>query len=149
MGQTPAMTVFREFLAHLSTKCSWKAIVVSGCPSSVAVGRVSTFDVYTLETTFVTRFWWNLVRKFVFTISRPSSKICHVWSKTRSPVQILGNSCLHSKGQICNPILMKLDENVCLSNVLRPSLNMGHVGLTSWSPGQILENYFTNITFTF
>jgi len=29
-------------LAHLSTKCSWWAIVVSGCPSSVVVRRASS-----------------------------------------------------------------------------------------------------------
>ena len=29
------------FLAHLSTKCSWWAIVVSGCPSSVVVRRAT------------------------------------------------------------------------------------------------------------
>jgi len=32
---------FYCFLAHLSTKCSWWAIVVSGCPSCVVVRRVS------------------------------------------------------------------------------------------------------------
>jgi len=53
------------FLAHLSTKCSWWAIVVSGLsvvrrrPSCV-VRRASTFDVYTLETTFVIRFYETL-----------------------------------------------------------------------------------------
>ena len=31
--------VFSFLLAHLSTKCSWWAIVVSGCPSSVVVRR--------------------------------------------------------------------------------------------------------------
>jgi len=41
----------------------------------------------------------------------------HVGSKTRSPGQILGNSCLHSRGQIWDPILMKLDQNVCLENI--------------------------------
>jgi len=48
----------------------------------------------------------------------------YVGSKTRSPSQILGNSCLNPIGQICDPILMKLDQNVCLS---RPKFNMGHV----------------------
>ena len=36
----------------------------------------------------------------------------HVGLKTRSPDQILGNSCLHSRGHICDPILMKLCQNV-------------------------------------
>jgi len=87
-------THFFPFLAHLSTKCSWWAIVVSGCPSSVVVRRPScvvrrpsTFDVYTLETTFVTWFWWNFWM-FVLTISRLSSNMGHVGSKSRSPGQI-------------------------------------------------------------
>ena len=105
------------FLAHLSTKCSWWAIVVSGCPSSVVVRRVSTFDVYTLKTTFVIWFLWNFVRMFVLTISRPSSNMDHVRSKTRSLGQILGNSCLHSRGHISNPILMKHCQTVCFDNI--------------------------------
>ena len=48
--------------------------------------------VYTLEATFATQFWWNFVRMFVLTISRPSLNIGHVGSKSRSPGQILGNS---------------------------------------------------------
>jgi len=117
-------TIPVPFLAHLSTKCSWWAIVVSGCPSSVVVRRascvvrrVSTFNVYTLETTFVTWFWWNLIRMFVSTISRPSSNMGHIGSKTRSPGQILGNSCLHPRGHICDPILMKHYQNVCFDNI--------------------------------
>jgi len=66
--------------------------------------------------------------------------------KTRSPGQILGNSCLHSRGHICDPILMKLGQNFFLT-ISRPSSDMGHVGSKTRSPGQILENSFTNITF--
>jgi len=50
------------FLAHLSTKCSWhkvlKVLLVSYCGQwlSVVIRRVSTFDVYTLVSTFVVRF---------------------------------------------------------------------------------------------
>jgi len=54
---------------------------------------------------------------FVLTISRPSSNMGHVGLKTRSPGQILGNSCLHSKGHICDPMLMKLCQNVCFDNI--------------------------------
>jgi len=77
---------------------------------------------------------------FVLTLSRLSFEYgsCRV-NKNRSPGQILGNSCWHSRGQICDPILMKLDQNFVLA-ISRPSSNMGHVGLTSRSPGQILEN---------
>ena len=60
---------------------------------SCVVRRPSTFDVYTLETTFVTWVWWNLIRMFVLTISKPSSNMGYVGSKTRSPGQFLGNSC--------------------------------------------------------
>ena len=73
--------------------------------------------VYTLDVTFATWFWWYFVRMFVLTISRPSSNMGHVGSKTRSPGQILGHSCLHSRGHICDPILMKLCQNVCFDNI--------------------------------
>ena len=96
--------------------CGQWLSVVRRRPSSV-VCRASTFDVYTLETTFVTWFWWNLIRMFVLTISRLSSNMGHVRSKTRSPGQILGNSCLHPRGHICDPILMKLCQNVCFDNI--------------------------------
>ena len=96
--------------------CGQWLSVVRRPPSSV-VRRASTFDVYTLETTFVTWFWWNLIRMFVLIISRPSSNMGHVRSKTRSPGQILGNSCLHPRGHICDPILMKLCQNVCFDNI--------------------------------
>jgi len=61
---------------------------------------------------------------FVWTISRTSSNMGHVGSKTRSPGQILGNSCLHSRGQICDPILMKFGQNVRFYNILARFENM-------------------------
>ena len=54
---------------------------------------------------------------FVSTISRPSSNMGHVGSKTRSPVQILGNSCLLSRGHISDLSLMELGQNVCFDNI--------------------------------
>ena len=123
--------VYRILLAHLSTKCSWWAIVVNGCPlsvvvcrpSSCVVRRRSTFDVYTLETTFVIRFLWNLVRMFVLTISRPSSNMGHVRSKTSSPGQILRNSCLHSTGHIATQFLWNFVRMFVLT-VSMPSSNI-------------------------
>ena len=76
---------------------------------------------------------------FVLTISRSSLNIGYDESKPRSLGQILGYSCLQSRGHICDSILMKLDQNVCLA-ISRPSVNMGHVGLTCRSPGLILQN---------
>ena len=66
------------FLAHLSTKCSWWAIVVSGCPSSVVMCRASC-------------------------VVRRASSV-NIW-------------CLHSRDHICDPILMKLCQNVCFDNI--------------------------------
>ena len=113
-------------------------VVVCCRPSSV-VCCPSTFDVYTLKTTFVKQILWNLVRMFVLTISRPSLIMGHVESKSRSPDQILGYSCLHTRGYICDPILMKLHRNVFLT-ISIPKLNMGYVGLKTRSPWQILGN---------
>jgi len=95
------------FLGHLSYCGQWLSVV----------RRASTFDLYTVETTFVIRFLWNLVRMFVLTISRPSSNMGHVVSKSRSPGQILRNSCLLLRDHICNPILINFDQSVCLSNI--------------------------------
>jgi len=50
-------------------------------------------------------------------ISMPSSNLGHVGILSRWPGQIYGNSCLHSRGNICSPILMKVDQNVCLDNI--------------------------------
>ena len=54
---------------------------------------------------------------FVLTISRPSSDMGYVGSKTRSPGQILRKSCLHTRGHNCDPILMELGQNVCFDNI--------------------------------
>jgi len=41
----------------------------------------------------------------------------HVGTKTRSPGQIFQKSCFHSRGNVCDPILMKLGQNVYLDNI--------------------------------
>jgi len=41
----------------------------------------------------------------------------HVGLKTRSLGQILGHSCLHSRGHICDQSLMELGQNVCFDNI--------------------------------
>jgi len=55
---------------------------------------------------------------FALAISRPSLNMGCVGSKTRSPDQILGNSCLHTRGYICDLILIKLSQNVCFDIIL-------------------------------
>ena len=142
------------FLAHLarSPHCellwSQKLSVVRRRASPVVrrpsyvVCRPSTFDVYTLETTFMIRFLWNLIRMFVLTISRPSLNTGHDGSKTRSQGKNLGNSCLHSR---CHIILYATKfwwnlVRMCILTISRPSSNMGHVGSKTRSPDQILGN---------
>ena len=44
-------------------------------------------------------------------MSRSSSKLCHVGSKTRSLGQILEKFCVHSRGHSFDSKLMKLYQN--------------------------------------
>ena len=55
----------------------------------------------------------NLVKTFVLMKSRTSSKMGHVGPKTRS----LEKPCVHSRGHIFSPILMKLCQNVFLDEI--------------------------------
>ena len=41
----------------------------------------------------------------------------HVGSKTRSLSQILEKCCVHSRGHIFSPIIMKPGRNVCLDEI--------------------------------
>ena len=53
---------------------------------------------------------------FVFMISRSSSKLGNLASKTRSLGQIKGKPCLHSRGHIFEVIIMNFAQNVCLDD---------------------------------
>ena len=77
---------------------------------------------------------------FVLTISRSSLNMGHVGSKTRSPGQILGNSLEHSRGHICDPILIKIGQNVCFDNIQAKFENLSCLVKKTKSPGQILGN---------
>ena len=67
-------------------------------------------------------------------MSRSSSKLGHVGSKTRSLGQILEKPCVHSRGHSFDHKFMKLCQNVS-----RSSSKLGHVGSKTKSLGQILE----------
>ena len=54
---------------------------------------------------------------FVWMISRTSSKIGHVGSKTRSTGQILEKPSVRSRGHILRRILMKVGQDVCLDDI--------------------------------
>ena len=69
--------------------------------------------VNTLAVTFLKQssIW---LKMFVLMISRSSSKLEHLGSKTRSPGRISVKSCYHSSGHIFQAIIMNLAQNVCL-----------------------------------
>ena len=116
------------FSAHLSTKCSWWAIVTSLCLSSCVVRRASvrlascvnlwTWLVNTLEATVLVQSSSNLLRMIILTISRSNSNMGHVGSKTRSVGQLKEKQCEHSRGHSFSPIIIKLAQNDHLDNTL-------------------------------
>ena len=62
----------------------------------------------------------------------------HVESKTRSLGQILEKACVHSRGHIFGPIIMKHGQDVCLGKILYKCEN-GACRVKNRSLGQILE----------
>ena len=73
---------------------------------------------------------------FVLMKSQTSSILGHIWSKTMSLGKILEKLCVRSRGQIFNPIIMKLDQNVCFHRI-SDEFEIGHVGSKTRSPEQI------------
>ena len=63
---------------------------------------------------------------FVLMKSRAILKMGHVSSKSRSQGQILEKPCVRSRGHIFSPILMKLDQNVCLDEILDEKKNRSY-----------------------
>jgi len=55
---------------------------------------------------------------FVWTISKIISNMGYVELTSRSPGQILENSCLHSRGNISHRIFINFGRNVRLDNIL-------------------------------
>ena len=71
-------------------------------------------------------------------MSRSSSKLGHVGSKTRSLDQILEKACVHSERHSFDPKVMKLCQ-IVNPHISRSNLKLGHVGSKTRSLGQILE----------
>ena len=67
---------------------------------------------------------------FVLMKFRMNPKMGHVGSKTRSLSQMLEEPCVHYRGYIFSPIIMKLGQNVCLDKILQKwvtlSQKLGH-----------------------
>ena len=59
----------------------------------------------------------DFVKMLIIIISRPSSKLCHVESKTKSLGQILEKPCVHSRGHSFDSKFMKLYQNVNDHNI--------------------------------
>jgi len=59
----------------------------------------------------------NLLRILILMISRTSSNMGGVGSKSRSLGQILVKSCYHSSGHNFDPIFIKLAQNAYIDNI--------------------------------
>ena len=55
---------------------------------------------------------------FVLMKAQTNTKIGHVRSKTRPLGKKLGKHCVGSRGHIFSPIVMKVGQKVCLSEML-------------------------------
>ena len=69
-----------------------------------------------LAVTFLKQSSWILLKMFVLIMSRSSSKLGHLGSKTGSPDQISGKFCYHSSGHIFEAVIINLTQNVCLDD---------------------------------
>ena len=88
--------------------------------ASCAVRRASCVNfwlVNTLEATVLVQSSSNLLRMIILTISRLSSNMGHVGSKTRSVGQLKEKPCEHSRGHSFGPIIIKLAQNDHLDNI--------------------------------
>ena len=85
---------------------------------------------------------------FVLTISRSSLKLGHLGSKTRSPGQIKGRPCYHSRGHIFDAIIMNLAQMFALM-ISRSSLKLGHMGSKLGHQAKSKENLVNTPEVTF
>ena len=72
---------------------------------------------YTLEGTLSIQSSRTLIRMLMIIISRSSSKLGHVGSKTRSLDQILEKPCVHSRGHTFDSKLKNFNQNVNDHNI--------------------------------
>ena len=102
-----------------------EVLMVSYCYRSLSVVRASCvcascvnfWLVNTLEATVLVQSSSNLLRMIILTISRLSSNMGHVGSKTRSVGQLKEKPCEHSRGHSFGPIIIKLAQNDHLDNI--------------------------------
>ena len=82
------------------------------------VGQSLMILVYALEAIFFAQLSSNFVRMFMLMISRTSSNMGQVGSKSRSLGQIIEKPGLRTRGYIFCPIFLKTIQNVCLCDIL-------------------------------
>ena len=90
---------------------------------------------YTLEGTVVIQSSGKFVRMLILIISRSSSKLGHVRSKTRSLDQILEKLCVHSGVHSFVSNVMTFVRMLIII-ISRSSLKLGHVGSKTRLLGQ-------------
>ena len=90
---------------------------------------------YTLEGTVVIQSSGKFVRMIILIISRSSSKLGHVRSKTRSLDQILEKLCVHSGVHSFVSNVMTFVRMLIII-ISRSSLKLGHVGSKTRLLGQ-------------
>ena len=95
----------------------WLRCVRRTCVVRRSSSVVNIYHVHFLEATVLFQSSWNFTRMFVLVISRSSSNIGHVWSKTRSLGQISLKPCSPSRGHSFASIIMKLYQIVCLDDI--------------------------------
>ena len=94
-------------------------------------------DVTALALSFLLWSSSNLVRSWTF-MTRSSSKMGHVGSKTRSLGQIIEKACYHSRSYSFHWIIMKIGQHVCLDEFY-VNFESGSTGSKTRPLGQIIE----------
>ena len=133
-----------DFYETLSECLFWQylgQVWISVLSGDKVGNQVKSYEilVYTLAATFATLFWWNWIRIFVLTISRPSLNMGYVGSKTRLPGLILKFLVSTIEARLTTRFWWNLIRMFVLT-IFRPSLNMRHVGLKGRPPGQFWVN---------
>ena len=110
------------FLLLFFSSPEHKVLMVSSCYRSLSVvvrcaSCVNFWLVNTLEATVLVQSSSYLLRMIILTISRSSSNMGHVGSKTRSVGQLKEKPCEHSRGHSFGRIIIKLAQNDHLDNI--------------------------------
>ena len=111
-GPRQTLTTFCCLFSSSEQSSGW-AFVILECLLSV----VNNFVVTTLQTTFFIQSSLNLLRIFIFMISRTNLNMDVAWwSKSGSRGQILVKLCFHSAGHCFDLIFITLAKNVYLDH---------------------------------